>query len=231
MTRAGLDKSPADVAAMFDQVASKYDSTNDILAMGQTRRWRRLVSEAVDPQPGQFILDLAAGTGTSSAPMAATGATVVPCDFSVGMLEVGKARVPWLPFTAGDGMHLPFTDNTFDAVTISFGLRNIHDRLVGLREMLRVTKPGGKLVVCEFSQPVWAPFRTVYTEYLMKALPAVAQRTSSNPDAYVYLAESIRSWPNQVDLAADIAAAGWTSVAYRNLTGGIVALHRARKPE
>ena len=231
MTRAGLDKSPADVAAMFDQVASKYDSTNDILAMGQTRRWRRLVAEAVDPQPGQFILDLAAGTGTSSAPMAATGATVVPCDFSVGMLEVGKARVPWLPFTAGDGMHLPFADNTFDAVTISFGLRNIHDRMAGLREMLRVTKSGGKLVVCEFSQPVWAPFRTVYTEYLMKALPAVAQRTSSNPDAYVYLAESIRSWPNQVDLAADIAAAGWTSVAYRNLTGGIVALHRARKPE
>lgn len=231
MTRAGLDKSPADVAAMFDQVASKYDSTNDILAMGQTRRWRRLVAEAVDPQPGQFILDLAAGTGTSSAPMASTGATVVPCDFSVGMLEVGKARVPWLPFTAGDGMHLPFADNTFDAVTISFGLRNIHDRLVGLSEMLRVTKPGGTLVVCEFSQPVWAPFRTIYTEYLMKALPAVAQRTSSNPDAYVYLAESIRSWPNQVDLAADIAAAGWTSVAYRNLTGGIVALHRARKPE
>ena len=231
MTRAGLDKSPADVAAMFDQVASKYDSTNDILAMGQTRRWRRLVAEAVDPQPGQFILDLAAGTGTSSAPMASTGATVVPCDFSVGMLEVGKARVPWLPFTAGDGMHLPFADNTVDAVTISFGLRNIHDRLVGLSEMLRVTKPGGTLVVCEFSQPVWAPFRTIYTEYLMKALPAVAQRTSSNPDAYVYLAESIRSWPNQVDLAADIAAAGWTSVAYRNLTGGIVALHRARKPE
>lgn len=231
MTRAGLDKSPADVAAMFDQVASKYDSTNDILAMGQTRRWRRLVAEAVDPQPGQFILDLAAGTGTSSAPMASTGATVVPCDFSVGMLEVGKARVPWLPFTAGDGMHLPFADNTFDAVTISFGLRNIHDRLVGLSEMLRVTKPGGTLVVCEFSQPVWAPFRTIYTEYLMKALPAVAQRTSSNPDAYVYLAESIRSWPNQVELAGDIAAAGWTSVAYRNLTGGIVALHRARKPE
>ncbi|MFM1916758.1 MAG: hypothetical protein RJB01_273 [Actinomycetota bacterium] len=231
MTRAGLDKSPADVAAMFDQVASKYDITNDILAMGQTRRWRRLVRDAVNPQPGQFILDLAAGTGTSSVPMADTGARVVPCDFSVGMLEVGKARVPWLPFTAGDGMHLPFADNSFDAVTISFGLRNIHDRMAGLQEMLRVTKPGGKLVVCEFSQPVWAPFRTVYTEYLMKALPAVAQRTSSNPDAYVYLAESIRSWPNQVDLAHDIAAAGWSSVAYRNLTGGIVAIHRARKPE
>lgn len=230
MTRAGLDKSPADVAAMFDQVASKYDITNDVLALGQTRRWRRLVCAAVDPQPGQYILDLAAGTGTSSVPMAACGATVVPCDFSAGMLEVGKARLPWLPFTAGDGMHLPFADNAFDAVTISFGLRNIHDRSAGLREMLRVTTPGGKLVVCEFSQPVWAPLRTVYTEYLMKALPAVAQRTSSNPDAYVYLAESIRSWPQQVDLAHDISAAGWSSVAYRNLTGGIVAIHRARKP-
>jgi demethylmenaquinone methyltransferase/2-methoxy-6-polyprenyl-1,4-benzoquinol methylase len=156
---------------------------------------------------------------------------VVPTDFSLGMLEVGKRRVPDLPFVAGDGMHLPFRDAAFDAATISFGLRNINDRMAGLREILRVVRPGGRLVVCEFSHPTWAPFRTVYTEYLMKALPAVARRTSSNPDAYVYLAESIRAWPDQEALAADIRACGWERVQWRNLTGGIVTLHRGVRPE
>ena len=121
----------------------------------------------------------------------------MPCDFSLGMLQVGKRARPWLPFTAGDATRLPFGDDTFDAVTISFGLRNIVDPLAGLREMLRVTRPGGRLVVCEFSHPTWAPFRTVYVEYLMKALPPVARAVSSSPDAYVYLAESIRAWPDQ----------------------------------
>jgi demethylmenaquinone methyltransferase / 2-methoxy-6-polyprenyl-1,4-benzoquinol methylase len=230
VSRADLDKAPLDVAAMFDDVAERYDLTNDVLALGQTRRWRRAVVDAVDPQPGERILDLAAGTGTSSVPFARAGATVVPSDFSLGMLRVGKERQPFLPFVAGDGMHLPFRDASFDAATISFGLRNIQDRMAGLRELLRVVRPGGRLVVCEFSHPTWAPFRTVYTEYLMKALPAVATRTSSNPDAYVYLAESIRAWPDQRALAADIVAAGWGRVQFRNLTGGIVALHRAVRP-
>ena len=152
------------------------------------------------------MLDLAAGTGTSSQPFADRGAIVVPCDFSLGMLQVGKKARPHLPFTAGDGTRLPFADDTFDAVTISFGLRNIVDPLAGLREMRRVTRPGGRLVVCEFSHPTWAPFRTVYVEYLMKALPPVARAVSSSPDAYVYLAESIRAWPDQEGLAALIAA-------------------------
>jgi demethylmenaquinone methyltransferase/2-methoxy-6-polyprenyl-1,4-benzoquinol methylase len=215
---------------MFDDVAERYDLTNDVLALGQTRRWRRAVVEAIDPQPAERILDLAAGTGTSSVPLARAGAVVVPADFSLGMLRVGKRRQPLLPFVAGDGMHLPFRDASFDAATISFGLRNINDRLAGLRELLRVVRPGGRLVVCEFSHPTWAPFRTVYSEYLMKALPAVARRTSSNPDAYVYLAESIRAWPDQQALAADIAACGWERVQWRNLTGGVVALHRAIRP-
>ena len=231
MTRADLDKAPGDVAAMFDDVAERYDLTNDVLALGQTRRWRRAVVDAVAPQPGERILDLAAGTGTSSVPFSRAGATVVPTDFSLGMLRVGKRREPYLPFVAGDGMRLPFRDGVFDAATISFGLRNIHDRMAGLRELLRVVRPGGRLVVCEFSQPTWGPFRTVYTEYLMKALPAVATRTSSNPDAYVYLAESIRAWPGQEGLAADIRACGWERVQWRNLSGGIVALHRAWRPE
>ncbi len=227
MTRASLDKKPADVAAMFDDVARRYDLTNDVLSLGQDRRWRKAVVDAVDPRPGEMVLDLAAGTGTSSQPFRDRGATVVPCDFSLGMLRVGKRVKPALPFAAGDATRLPFADGTFDAVTISFGLRNIVDPDAGLREMRRVTRPGGRLVVCEFSHPTWAPFRTVYIEYLMKALPAVARAVSSSPDAYVYLAESIRAWPDQRGLAARIAAAGWQQPSWRNLSGGIVALHRA----
>ena len=212
---------------MFDDVARRYDLTNDVLSMGQDRRWRREVLAAVDPMPGEHVLDLAAGTGTSSEPFRERGAVVVPCDFSVGMLQEGKRKLPHLPFTAGDGTQLPFSDDTFDAVTISFGLRNIVDPDAGLSEMLRVTRPGGRLVVCEFSSPVVELFRTVYIEYLMKALPSIARAVSSSPDAYVYLAESIRAWPDQAGLASRIEAAGWGQVEWRNLTGGIVALHRA----
>lgn len=230
MSRAGLDKDPRDVARMFDTVAKRYDLTNDVLSMGQDRRWRKRVVELVAPRPGEAILDLAAGTGTSSAPFAEAGAFVVPCDFSVGMLQVGKQGRPDLPFTAGDGTRLPFADDTFDAVTISFGLRNIVDPHAGLQEMLRVTRPGGRIVVCEFSTPTWAPFRTVYVNYLMRALPAIARAVSSNPESYVYLAESIRSWPDQRSLAMRMVAAGWGPVDWHNLSAGIVALHHAFKP-
>ncbi len=229
MARADLDKQPSDVRRMFDAVARRYDVTNDVLSLGQDRRWRHEVIDAVGPRPGERVLDLAAGTGTSSQPFADRGATVVPCDFSLGMLRVGKQARPDLPFTAGDGTRLPFADETFDAVTISFGLRNIVDPAAGLREMLRVTRPGGRLVVCEFSHPTFAPLRTVYLEYLMKALPAIARGVSSSPDAYVYLAESIRAWPDQAGLAALVAAAGWQAPEWRNLSAGIVALHRATK--
>lgn len=194
---------------MFDRVAGRYDLTNDVLAVGQTRKWRRLVTEAVDPQPGQRVLDLAAGTGTSSESFVRVGAQVVPCDFSLGMLQVGRKRLPHLPFVAGDAMTLPFADASFDAVTISFGLRNIHDPAQGLREMRRVTRPGGRLVVCEFSTPVWPPFRTIYQEYLMKALPQIAKRVASNSEAYEYLAESIAAWPGQQGLAELLLDAGW----------------------
>ena len=229
MTRAALDKKPADVAAMFDGVAKRYDLTNDVLSLGQDRRWRKLVSQAVDARPGDRVLDLAAGTGTSTLPFAQAGALAIPCDFSLGMLQVGKQRLPALGFTAGDAMRLPFADGVFDAVTISFGLRNVADPSVALAEMLRVTRPGGRLVVCEFSHPTWAPFRTVYTEYLMRALPVIARKVATNPDAYVYLAESIRAWPAQRELASVIGAAGWSKVGWRNLSGGIVTLHRATR--
>src|SRR6476469_3591776 len=211
---------------MFDDVAKRYDLTNDVLSLGQDRRWRHAVVAAVDPQPGEMVLDLAAGTGTSSQPFLDAGAIVVPCDFSVGMLREGKRHRAPLPFTAGDATRLPFADDTFDAVTISFGLRNVVDPDAGLREMLRVTRPGGRLVVCEFSHPTWAPFRTVYVEYLMKALPPIARTVSSSPDAYVYLAESIRAWRDQLGRADRIAAAGWSARQCQMLSCVIVALHR-----
>ena len=227
MSRASLEKSPHDVAAMFDGVAEKYDLTNTVLALRQDRRWRRAVAEALNLKRGEKALDLAAGTGTSSEPFVDAGVLTVPCDFSLGMLRVGRRRRPDMSFVAGDATRLPFADASFDAVTISFGLRNVVDVTGALGELLRVTRPGGRLVICEFSHPTWAPFRTVYTEYLMRALPAVARAVSSNPDAYVYLAESIRAWPDQAGLAAQLQAAGWSKVAFRNLSGGIVALHRA----
>ncbi len=226
--RADLDKDPHAVAAMFDDVARRYDLTNDVLSAGRTASWRRAVTDALQPLAGATVLDLAAGTGSSSRPLIDQGATVLCTDFSLGMLREGRRRYPTQLFVAGDGMRLPFGDDTFDAATISFGLRNITDPAAGLREMARVTRPGGTLLVCEFSTPTWAPFRTIYLEYLMRALPEIADRTSSNPDAYVYLAESIRAWPDQNGLAQLIARSGWTDVRYRNLTGGIVALHRAR---
>jgi demethylmenaquinone methyltransferase/2-methoxy-6-polyprenyl-1,4-benzoquinol methylase len=210
---------------MFDRVAKRYDVTNTVMAFAQDRRWRRLTRAALGLRPTDRCLDLAAGTAVSSVELAKSGADVIACDFSLGMLREGIGR--GVPLVAGDALHLPFADASFDAVTISFGLRNVADTGAALRELARVTKPGGRLVVCEFSHPTWAPFRTTYTEYLMRALPEVARRVSSNPEAYVYLAESIRAWPDQAALAATIGAAGWRGVAWRNLTGGVVALHRA----
>jgi len=229
MIRASLDKRPRDVAAMFDDVAGRYDVTNDVLSLGQDRLWRKAVVRAVDARPGERVLDIAAGTGTSSEPFADAGIDVVPADFSLGMLRVGNRRRPDLGFTAADALRLPFADASFDVVTMSFGLRNVSDTLGALREFLRVTRPGGRLVVCEFSHPTNAAFRKVYSESLMRSLPPIARRVSSNPESYVYLAESIQAWPDQAGMARTVTEAGWQDVAWRNLSGGIVALHRAVK--
>ena len=215
---------------MFDDVAPRYDLVNDVLSLGQDRLWRRATVRAVDARPGERILDLAAGTGTSTQPIEDDGAFVVPCDFSLGMLTTGKQARGWLPFVAGDALALPFKDGAFDAVTISFGIRNFSAVPAAFEELKRVTRTGGRLVICEFSRPTFAPFRTVYVEYLMRALPAVAQAISSSPDSYVYLAESIRAWPDQQEFGALITQAGWERVEWRNLSGGVVALHRATKP-
>ena len=229
MSRASLEKKPTEVASMFDGIARHYDLTNDLISLGQDRSWRRATVKAVGAGPGERVLDLAAGTGTSSEPFAAAGAQVVPCDFSFGMLAVGKERRPDLPFTAGDATKLPFADESFDAVTISFGLRNVVDTMGALTEMRRVVRPGGRIVICEFSAPTWAPLRTVYSEYLMRALPKVAGAVTKDAGSYEYLAESIRAWPDQEGLGRLMLSAGWSSVGYRNLTGGIVALHRGTR--
>ncbi|MFK5582581.1 demethylmenaquinone methyltransferase [Serinicoccus sp. LYQ131] len=229
-TRAHLDKQPHEVAEMFDGVARRYDVTNTVLTGGIDHLWRRAVVRAVDAAPGDRVLDIAAGTGTSSEPYADAGVDVVPADFSLGMLAEGRRRRPDLPFTAADAMALPFADGSFDVVTMSFGLRNVADADAALREFLRVVRPGGRLVVCEFSRPVVPVFSTVYRNYLMRALPQVARRVSSNPDSYVYLAESIRDWPGQRELAAQVRRSGWEQVRWRNLTGGVVAVHHAVAP-
>jgi len=265
MARAELDKRPGDVAAMFDAIAGRYDLLNDLLSMGQVRLWRRTVARIAGARPGERVLDLAAGTGTSSLTFTAAGADCVACDFSIGMLRAGHARLAGprgvrggghplprgvrgdgspreeeqggsggdrppgrLSFVAGDALRLPFRDGAFDTVTISFGLRNVADPVAGLAEMRRVTRPGGRLVVCEFSAITIAPVDMLYRRYLLHVLPAIARRAARNPEAYEYLAESIVDWPAQRELAGLIKTAGWSAVRWRNLSLGAVAVHVAR---
>ncbi len=231
--RADLGKDPKRVSGMFDQVAAAYDRTNSVLSLGNDRFWRVATLRAVAPQRGERILDLAAGTGTSSMAFVPSGAYVVAADFSRGMIEEGRRRhgdVPNLEFVQADATDLPFADGEFDAVTMSFGLRNVIDPRRALRELRRVTRPGGRIVVCEFSHPPSRAFDGLYRFYNDRVLPIVAKAVSSNAEAYDYLNESIRDWPDQPTLAGWMRDAGWDDVAYRNLTFGIVALHRGIRP-
>lgn len=230
MTKADLSKTPRDVAAMFDGVARGYDRTNAVLSVGNAALWRIATVKAVDPRSGERILDIAAGTGTSSIAVAKTGAEVIALDFSQGMVDEGRRRHPELQFVQGDAEKLPFGDAEFDAVTISFGLRNVQHPEVAIAEMLRVLKPGGRVVICEFSRPPLGLLRTGYHAYLRYVMPLIAGAASSNPEAYRYLFDSIREWPDQSVLSQWLRTAGFERVGYRNLSWGVVALHRGRKP-
>jgi len=225
VARANLNKDPDDVSRMFDGVANRYDFLNDLLSLGRTKAWRRVVTSIIGPKPGIKILDIAAGTGASTRPLVDAGADVIAVDFSAGMINVGKKRNKDIKFVQGDALNLPFEDNLFDVTTISFGLRNTSNINLALKDALRVTKVGGRIVIAEFSHPSNFLFRKIYLNYLMKALPIISRKISKNPEAYVYLAESIRAWPNQEGLASKMRDAGWKSVAWQDLTFGIVAVH------
>jgi demethylmenaquinone methyltransferase / 2-methoxy-6-polyprenyl-1,4-benzoquinol methylase len=225
MVRAQLDKQSAQVSAMFDEVAHGYDRTRSILWLGQMRRWGRVTAASLAIAPGRTVLDVACGTGTSSVCLAQSGAQVTGCDFSPGMLDVARTRAPDIEFVFGDALKLPFGDATFDAATISFGLRNVADTHRAITEMRRVVKPGGRLAICEFSHPPHRLVRAISTLYLRHGVPFIARRVSSSPQAYDYLVESIAAWPDQAALADLMRGGGWGSVTWRNLSGGVVAVH------
>jgi demethylmenaquinone methyltransferase/2-methoxy-6-polyprenyl-1,4-benzoquinol methylase len=225
---AGRDGKETDlVQAMFDRVAPRYDLANTVLSLGQDRRWRKVTAAAADPTDG-LILDVAAGPGNVARAMVQRGAAhVVALDLSFNMLRAGaKRRGERLSWVNADANTMPFNDATFDAVTISFGLRNVGDPEAVLREFARVLKPGGRVVICEFASPTNPAFRQIYRRYLVRALPKMARVVSSSPAAYQYLADSILAWPDRKIVASWMEAAGFETVRVRDLSGGIVAVHR-----
>ncbi|WP_019625224.1 bifunctional demethylmenaquinone methyltransferase/2-methoxy-6-polyprenyl-1,4-benzoquinol methylase UbiE [Thioalkalivibrio sp. ALJT] len=225
------------VGEVFHSVASRYDVMNDLMSMGIHRVWKRYTLERTGLRPGMKILDLAGGTGDLAgafAPRVGPKGQIVVCDINASMLEAGRDRmldeghVGNLDFVQADAEQLPYPDDYFDRVTIAFGLRNVTRKERALAEMRRVIKPGGRVLVLEFSQPM-APLRPIYDVYSFKMLPLMGKLVANDADSYRYLAESIRMHPDQETLAGMMRDAGLERVEYDNLTGGIVALHRGVK--
>ncbi|WP_018950920.1 MULTISPECIES: bifunctional demethylmenaquinone methyltransferase/2-methoxy-6-polyprenyl-1,4-benzoquinol methylase UbiE [unclassified Thioalkalivibrio] len=225
------------VGEVFHSVASRYDVMNDLMSMGVHRIWKRYTLERTGVRPGMKILDLAGGTGDLAgafAPRVGPKGQIVVCDINASMLEAGRDRmldeghVGNLDFVQADAEQLPYPDDYFDRVTIAFGLRNVTRKERALAEMRRVIKPGGRVLVLEFSQPM-APLRPMYDVYSFKVLPLMGKLVANDADSYRYLAESIRMHPDQETLAGMMRDAGLERVEYDNLTGGIVALHRGTK--
>lgn len=225
------------VAGVFHSVADKYDVMNDVMSFGIHRLWKRLTIDAAGAKQGSRILDLAGGTGDLAGKFARiVGETgqVILSDINSSMLENGRERLTDagiggnVRYVQANAEYLPFADNYFDIITIAFGLRNVTDKDAALRSMLRVLKPGGRLLVLEFSKPndLLAP---VYDQYSFKFLPLMGKLVANDPESYRYLAESIRMHPDQATLKAMMETAGFERVTYTNMTGGIVALHKGYK--
>ena len=222
---------------MFDRIAGRYDLLNHLLSGNVDRSWRRLVARTLRPSlvEGARVLDVACGTGELSLALARAGAArVVGLDFCRPMLEIARRKAVegsrGLPFVEGDALRLPFADGSFDVVTIAFGLRNLAGVEEGLRELRRVLRPGGRLAVLEFSSPVVPGFRALFRFYFRRVLPHVGGLLSGSRVAYEYLPDSVSRFPDQKRLAALMREAGFEEVEYRNLTGGIAALHTATRP-
>lgn len=217
---------------MFAGIASRYDLLNHLLSGNVDRRWRRLVAEKLRPalDADSTVLDVACGTGDLSIVIAeACGARVVGVDFCRPMLDIAARKSAemsrTIPFVEGDALRLPFADEKFDAATIAFGLRNLSDVAGGLGELRRILKPGGRLVVLEFSRPVVPGFRALFQFYFSRVLPRVGGLVSGSRGAYEYLPDSVSKFPDQARLASLMKEVGFENVDYRNLTGGIAALH------
>ncbi len=226
------------VGAVFDSVADKYDLMNDVMSFGIHRLWKRFTIEMSGVRRGQKVLDLAGGTGDLTARfsrLVGEEGQVVLSDINASMLEAGRERLTDrgiagnVEYVQANAECLPFPDNHFDCISIAFGLRNVTDKDAALASMYRVLKPGGRLLVLEFSKPVVPGFRSVYDLYSFKVLPVMGKLIANDADSYRYLAESIRMHPDQETLKAMMEAAGFDKVEYFNLTGGVVALHRGYK--
>ncbi len=226
------------VGAVFDSVADKYDLMNDVMSFGIHRLWKRFTIEMSGVRRGQKVLDLAGGTGDLTARfsrLVGEEGQVVLSDINASMLEAGRERLTDrgvagnVEYVQANAECLPFPDNHFDCISIAFGLRNVTDKDAALASMYRVLKPGGRLLVLEFSKPVVPGFRPVYDLYSFKVLPVMGKLIANDADSYRYLAESIRMHPDQETLKAMMEAAGFDKVEYFNLTGGVVALHRGYK--
>jgi len=227
------------VAEVFHSVASKYDLMNDIMSMGIHRLWKRFTVELSGVRKGQKVLDIAGGTGDLTAifsQLVGRQGEVVLADINASMLSVGRDRLidrghaDNIQFVQANAEALPFPDDYFDCITIAFGLRNVTHKNNALESMLRVLKPGGRLLVLEFSKPQYDWLSRVYDQYSFKALPAIGKAVTNDAESYRYLAESIRMHPNQETLAGMMTDAGFAQVKFHNMTGGIVALHRGIKP-
>jgi demethylmenaquinone methyltransferase / 2-methoxy-6-polyprenyl-1,4-benzoquinol methylase len=233
------EEKAAKVASVFDSVASKYDLMNDLMSGGIHRLWKLFTIEMAAVRPGQMILDIAGGTGDLAAKFSRlVGPTgqVVLADINNAMLSVGRDKLLDLGvsqnvhFAQADAQYLPFPDNTFDCITIAFGLRNVTDKDLALRSMLRVLKPGGRLLVLEFSKPQSDLLGKIYDTYSFRLLPLMGKLVANDSESYRYLAESIRMHPDQATLKEMMTSAGFNQCSYHNMTGGIVALHKGIKP-